>query len=183
MSEKVMFLDTGKLTVDGSAISGYSKVNDGEAIQIYADSATMVLAMGQSNQPSVGKDTNNDGYMEENETQTTGVANRAFTITGLLDMSKSAHRTQFKHFLLMRRSVAVFAFKHDYFTVYDEDPVNSSYNNLSSQDSNFTANSFVYVKIGSITFTSNANTRTKAGSTEHVGHILEYTIEAVYTQN
>jgi len=180
----VMILDTGKATVNAAAeIVGYTKINSGNAIIIPGSELVLNAPKENTDQPSLAKDASGDGLLDENEVQTTSVVNRKYSIHGIIDFSTSAGQTLFANLLKMRRSVAVMAFRDDYFTVYDDNPVNPSYNNLSSQDSNFGVNKFVYGKITDFTFTRTMDTERGQSGEKHYGYITEFDLEVTYTQN
>lgn len=179
-----MILDLDKVRLDGSALSGYSKVNSGNAIELNADEFVLTCEAGVTDQPALGKDTDEDGFAEEVEVDSTGVNNRKIIIRGYLDFSKTADQTIYGYLQQLRRSTTLKALKDDYLTKYDDNPVNSTYNDLSSQDANFTANSFIYFRINTITFTRSASSQgSEPDGTKHYGNLVEYNIEGVYTQN
>jgi len=164
----VYLLDTGKSRITGSDISGYSKVNNGNEIELKIISESMNIAKGIGQDPSLSK-TDANGFFEEAEVARNSVENRSFTISGVLDFNISSHKTAFANLIKAVRSPAVFALSSD-FTMNDDNPVNSSYNDL--DDGNFDTNLFVYVVVRSFNASRSSDNE----------NIVDYTLELVYTQ-
>ena len=165
----VYLMDTGKAKIsDGSAITSYSLVNSGAEIKLNATSEAMPITKAVEQQPSLSeKDASI--FFKEAEVNRNTVENRGFSVSGSLDFTVSGDRAIFANLISAVRSPAVFAFSSD-FTLYDENPVNASYNDL--DNGNFDENKFVYVIVKGFTPSKESST----------SNIVEYTLELVYTQ-
>jgi len=184
MVEKVLLMDTGKLRAsDSSELSGYTKVNSGNPLELLIDELVINTPKNTSDQPSLAKDADEDGYMEENEVQTNAIGNRRFVLNGYIDFSTSDGRTLFGNLLQMRRSMTVKALRDDFFTIYDDNPVPSTTNNLASQDSRFGANTFVYVKITNFTANRIYDSRRMQDGSTWEGYVVPFSMELIYTQD
>jgi len=166
---KIYLKDIGKSRIsDGSEISSYSKVNSGTEIELQITNESMPISKATGNDPSLSaKDSNK--FFQESEVTRNSVSNRKFTVTGVLDFNIAADKTTFSHLILAVRSPSVFAYNSD-FTLNDENPVTSDYNDLDNK--NFDTNKFVYVTINAF--------NPSRESTNH--NIVDYTLELEYTQ-
>ncbi len=165
----VYLKDTGKAKIsDGDEITSYSKVNNGNEIRLNVTDESMSITKAVEQQPSLSeKDATQ--FFKEAEVNRNTVENREFSISGELNFNKSADRTIFANLISAVRSPAVFAFSSD-FTRYDENPVNSSYNDL--DNGNFDENLFVYVIVKGFTPSKESTN----------SNIVSYTLDMVYTQ-
>jgi hypothetical protein len=132
---------------------------------LYANSVNMQIGKATTVDTSVSRK-DSVGRFKEGTVQSNSVANRTFTINGVIDRKESAQQTVFANLILAVRSPAIFALRCE-LTDYDDNPLGD--NGTSVLDTNLTANSYVFVVFTNFQPVTNADDQ----------NIVDYSLECV----
>jgi hypothetical protein len=164
--QKIYLIDTAKSVLSGTAITGYTAVASGAEILISASSVSLTLGKSATPDTNLGR-TNAIGLYEEGEVQSNSVANRIYSIQGVLNNQVAADKLIYKYLLQIIRSPAIFGMVNE-LTKYGDAPHDTTYTtaNLST---NILANEYVYVVFNNLTANTSADDN----------NIINFTIDAV----
>jgi hypothetical protein len=169
VKQKIYIIDTLKSVVGGSAITGYTGVASGVEIGIDANSVSMVIGKSATADVNLGR-TDSALLYEEGDVQHNSVANRSYTISGVLDIGdpakKVANKLIYKYLIQAVRSPAIFALRCE-LTDYDDDAV-GTYND-SALSTNITAGKYELVVFTNFSPTTSADDQ----------NIIDFNLEAV----
>jgi hypothetical protein len=168
MKQEIYILDTGLASVgDSSVIDGYTQINSGNQLLVYANDVGMSIGKANTADPSIGKHDANY-YYEEGVVSHNSVANRSFSLSGSLDVKQTTHKTQVANLIKLIRSPAVFGFKNE-ITKWDDNP-NSSATVVGQSE--FTAGTYVYVTFINLELVCSADDK----------NIIDWTMDVVFTK-
>lgn len=165
VKQRIYVIDTGTSVAGGSQITGYTKVAAGAEIAIDANSVSMAIGKTVSSNVNLGR-IDSLGLYQEGSVQHNSVANRTFTISGVLDIKVAANKLIYKYLIQMTRSPAIFAMRNE-LTEYDDDAVGTL--NNSALSTNITAGKYELVIFNNFTPTTSADDQ----------NIVIYSLEAV----
>jgi len=156
--QKIYLQDTKLSVVGGSAITGYTGVNSGTEFSIDADSVSMVIGKTANADVNLGR-FDFSLFYEEGDLQTNSVANRTYSISGVLDIGdparKATNKLIYKYLIQAVRSPAIFKMKCE-LSMYDDEP-------------NGSLSGYVYVVLTNFQPTTSADDN----------NIISFTLEAV----
>jgi len=166
VKQKVYVIDTTKSVLGGTAITGYTAIASGAEIVINATSVSLTLGKTVTADTNLGR-TNSTGLFEEGDAQSNSVANRVYSISGVLDNKVAADKLIYKYLLEMVRSPAIFGMVCE-LTKYGDAPHDSAYTS-SNLSANILANEYVYVVFNNLQVNTSADDN----------NIVEFKIDAV----
>ena len=99
VKQKIYVIDTGYSNLgDTSMISGYTKVASGLEIGINAESVGMVIGKTVNADVNIGR-TNDTSFYEEGAVQHNSVANRTYSIRGILDIKNASDKILYNYLI------------------------------------------------------------------------------------
>ena len=142
VKQKIYVIDTKKSTLSGSVITDYDGVASGGEFLLKANNVSMTFGKASNPDTNLGRFTST-GFYKEGIVQSNSVANRVYSITGIIDNKESNDKIMYKYLLQMIKAPSIFAIVNE-LTKYADAPHDSTYTS-SNLSTNIVANEYQYV--------------------------------------